>query len=90
MNNPCQQAQCGCNINKLNKLIQEVNSNGAVEDPKPCEEFGNGNADVRNECCGVGYEWVVFNAAGDLRCEVVGDSVSLIEISTGNVKQQIN
>ena len=67
-----------------------MNINGAVEEPKQCEPFGDGNSGVQNECCGVGYEWVVYNAAGDLRCEVVDDFVSLIEISTGNVKQQIN
>jgi len=89
-NNACQQAQCGCNVNKLNKLIQEVDNNGYVDEPKQCEAFDGGVSGVQNVCCGIGYEWVVYNAAGDLRCEVIGNSVNLIELSTGRIKQQVN
>ena len=68
-NNACQQAQCGCNVEKVKKLIKEFNIRGDVE-PKTCIDRTDGTNTNNNVCCGIGYKWVQYNADGDWRCEV--------------------
>jgi hypothetical protein len=88
-NNACQQAQCGCNVSKLNKLIQEVDLNGDIGTPNTCNEQGSALS-RNNVCCGIGFEWVRYNEDGDWRCEEHSNYAELIQDSTDQIKKRLN